>query len=207
MVNKIVTVCIVSMVLLSLSLFGMNQDDFSAAPKEIQGYILTLVFDPSRAFIHNGHPALTVASNRSYRFMVELLLIYGADVNTQSINGSTALTNAAYYDYKSIAKLLLKHGAHVNAQVSVCGHKDNACVSIKNKDGKTALDKAKQGYSDSQKFFPERCKRYKEIGRMLVKALAQKGYEVYLTAYYYLKKLLLLILTRILRNIVKDRAF
>jgi ankyrin repeat protein len=63
---------------------------------------------------------------------VKYLAENGADVNRQDKRGWTSLMYAAYYNYKDIAEILLAH---------------NASVTIKNSEGKTALDYAEEAYS------------------------------------------------------------
>jgi ankyrin repeat protein len=107
---------------------------------------------------------------------VELLLAHGADVNATNYDGDTPFLNAVRNEREDVAKLLLAHGADVNGintkdregrtplyKAAIERHKDmvefllanKADVNATNNDGKTPLQAAAFGYSDSDWGDPE----------------------------------------------------
>ena len=111
-----------------------------------------------------GQTALMYASEMGQLEVVKYLVESGADVNVQSTyDGKSALIWASINDQIAVMEYLLKHGADVNATTkyhnetalmyaTVKGHvravnlllENNADTKMKNKEGKTALDMAKQ---------------------------------------------------------------
>ena len=110
-----------------------------------------------------GWPALYWACENGHCDVAELLLDHGADINATTSNyGVTPLMAACYSGHTSITKLLLgRRGCHVNAVDNggdtalhkACWDGSTECVkellahgadtSIKNKDGETPLDIAR----------------------------------------------------------------
>jgi len=79
--------------------------------------------------------ALHIASNRSYKDIVELLIKAGGiNINKQNNGGWTALHLASYNSHEKIVELLIKAGADINIQdnnnytafdwANMCSHKE-----------------------------------------------------------------------------------
>jgi ankyrin repeat protein len=82
----------------------------------------------------NGFTPLLVATYYGHTGLVEYLVANGAEVDRQEDGGWTSLMYAAYYNYKEIAKILLEH---------------HASLTIKNSEGKNALDIAEENDRES----------------------------------------------------------
>lgn len=106
--------------------------------------------------------ALELAAVSGHAAVVEVLLEHGANPNTETPEGMTVLMLAAKHGHTDIAEVLLKHGTDVNRKTSdknytaimfaaYGGHTETvemlmqkgANIDVINKDGKTALQYAK----------------------------------------------------------------
>ena len=63
-----------------------------------------------------GKPLLNIASRYGHFKVCEILLEYGAEVDSKDENGSTPLHAAAFHGHESIIQLLLSYGADINCK-------------------------------------------------------------------------------------------
>ena len=61
-----------------------------------------------------GRPLLNIAARSGHYKVCEILLEYGADVNSIDENGSTPLHAASYHGHEDIIQLLISYGADIN---------------------------------------------------------------------------------------------
>lgn len=138
MIKKIISSCIFSA--LTLANFTINaggtdiyKEWFEAARNgnidDIQGLKSKVNINAQNDI---GDTALKIASARGHEDIVKLLLrVPGININAQDIDGETALMRAVFWSNKTMVTLLLNAGADPN---------------IKNNEGKTALDQAREKF-------------------------------------------------------------
>jgi len=89
--------------------------------------------DSKKHYEHDEVTPLLWAATRGHKYIVQILLDNGANINHQDNYGQTALLKAAYEGHKDIVQILLDNGANINHQRK------------KNNDGSTALMRAALG--------------------------------------------------------------
>ncbi|MCJ1306899.1 hypothetical protein MMC25_000543 [Agyrium rufum] len=79
-----------------------------------------LTWSPSSSSLvykdNKGQTLLSIAAEKRYEKVVQLLLEKGADVNAQDARGRTPLWRAAWKGHEKVVQLLLEKGADANAQ-------------------------------------------------------------------------------------------
>ncbi len=69
---------------------------------------------PLCTLISPGHTALHEAAANGHTALIEVLIEYGANINTMTSNGMTPLHTATLHHAQAVVKLLVAHGANVN---------------------------------------------------------------------------------------------
>lgn len=121
--------------------------------------------DPNAPIAEGGWKLIIFGAAQGDYRLVELLLEYGADINSKNTMGRSALFFACKYGYEDIAQLLIENGANVNLddtcfyeapliEATKNGHqsivelliKNNADITQKDSDNKTALQYAEENH-------------------------------------------------------------